>query len=126
MATVDLQGGGVGSLTTVWHDIGERPSLRYLEVHCERAWFAVEEDWWGPLRWTRAGETRELEGEALLAACAERGIGAPNPDGEFLRAVIEGGQAAPSASVALRAHRIVDAIYRSADAGGAPIVIDGD
>ena len=119
VATFDLADGGVGTLTTVWHDLLERPSLRYLEVHCERAHFVVEGDWFGPLRWTRPDDSGSLEGEELLAACTERGIELPNPDGAFLEAVAAGRPAMPSADTALRAHEIVSAIYDSADTDGA-------
>ena len=118
VATFGLPGGGVASLTTVWHDLVERPSLRYLEVHCETAHVEVDGDWFGPIRWTRPGETVELRNDALVEECARRGIATPNPDGEFLRAVIEGRPSMPTATTALRAHQLVDAFYASADAGG--------
>ena len=121
VATFDLAGGGVASLTTVWHDLVERPSLRYLEVHCERLHVEVEGDWFGPVRWQRDGESVELRDDDLLAECARRGIETPNPDGELLRAVIEGRPSMPTAGTALRAHRIADAVYASTDAGGAPV-----
>ena len=123
VATFDLADGGVGSLTTVWHDHTDRPSLRYLEIHCERAHFVVEGDAFGPVRWSRPGEERSVEGEALLEECGARGVQPLNPDGAFIEAVAEGRPAMPSARTALRAHEIVQAIYDSADAGGAPTTI---
>lgn len=126
VATFDLAGGGVGSLTTVWHDLLDRPSLRYVEVHCETAHYVVEGDWVGPVRWTRAGvggeatERGEVAGDDLLAACADRGIEVVNPDAVFLQAVIDGRPSTPTATTALRAHEIVAAVYDSADTGGAP------
>lgn len=123
VATFDLADGGVGTLTTVWHDLLERPSLRYLEIHCERAHIEVEEDWFGPVRVTFADETMDLSGDALLAECAARGIEVDNPDGAFLRAVANGTAGHPSAATALRAHEIVDAIYASADADGSAVRI---
>ena len=119
VATFDLAGGGVGSLTTVWHDLYERPSLRYLEIHCETAHFAVEGDWFGPVRWTRADEQVEVAGDDLLAMCESRGIEVENPDGAFLRAVAAGQPSMPTAATAMRAHEIVGAIYDSADTDGA-------
>lgn len=121
VASFDLADGGVGTLTTVWHDLHERPSLRYLEIHCERAHIEVEEDWFGPVRATFADETLDLRGDDLLAECAARGIEVDNPDGAFLRAVEAGGPARPSAATAVRAHEIVEAIYTSADSGGVSI-----
>ena len=121
VATFELGGGGVATLTTVWHDLPERNSLRYLEIHCERAFISVEEDWFGPVRLTVDGSTQEWAGDALLAECERRGIPTVLPEGEFIRSVAEGGAASPDATVALRAHELVDAVYRSAAAGGAPI-----
>ena len=123
VATFDLADGGVGSLTTVWHDLTERPSLRYLEIHCERMHVAVEGDWLGPVRITRAGERIDVAGDELLALCAERGVTPVDPARSFVDAVASGGPAAPSAETAMRAHRIVDAVYASADVGGARQVL---
>ena len=123
VATFALADGGVGTLTTVWHDVLQRPSLRYLEVHCERAHFAVEGDDFGPLRVTRDGEERTLAGEELLAECGQRGIRLVNPDGAFVEAVAAGRPSMPTAATALRAHRIVDAVYASADTAGATVSV---
>lgn len=121
VAGFDLPDGGVASLTTVWHDVMDRPSLRYLEVICERAHIVAEGDWFGPLRWTRDGEQVEVEGEDLLTACAERGLATDNPDGAFVRAVATSTPGHPDAATALRAHEIVDAVYASCERDGAPI-----
>lgn len=51
---------------------------------------------------------------------ARGGIPTVLPEGEFIRAMAEGGPASPDATVALRAHELVDAVYRSAAAGGVP------
>ncbi len=123
VATFDLAGGGVASLTTVWHDQPERNSLRYLEIHCERAFITVEEDWFGPVRLTQDGQTTEWSGEALLTECESRGISTALPDGAFVEAVAAGTPATPSARVALRAHALCDAVYRSAAAGGTPVEV---
>jgi len=123
VAGFELAGGALGTLTTVWHDLPERNSLRYLEVHCERAFLSVTEDWFGPVRWTVDGETVEWSGDELLAECERRGIPTVLPEGEFVRAVAAGVPAWPDATVALRAHELCDAIYRSAAAGGVPIEV---
>lgn len=121
VATLDLAGGGVASLTTVWHDLPERNSLRYLEIHSERAFVSVEQDWFGPVRYTCDGQTQEWTGDELLAECTRRGIATVLPEGQFVQAVAAGERAWPDAAVAVRAHELVDAIYRSASAGGAPV-----
>ncbi len=113
--------GAVGTLMSVWHDILSRPSLRRLEVFCERALVTVEGDWFGPVTvQPSGGPVATYEGEGLLAELKRRGIAASHPDGDFVRAVREGRPAWPDVTVALRAHRIVDAAYHSARAGGTP------
>lgn len=123
--------GAVTTLVSVWHDVLARPSQRRVEVFCERAWYVLEGDVLGPVRWTvqqHDGSTDEggLEGSALLERLAAEGISVRNPDGGFVEAVLAGTSATPDARVALRAHVVADAAYRSAAAGGAPVdVADG-
>ena len=123
-ATFRYAGGGIANLTTVWHDIPERLNDRRVEVVCERLWAVLEGDWIGPLRWQRPGQApEELRGDALLERVASLGITREIPDGAFVRAVATGRRAEPTFADALRAHRVVDAAYRSAHAGGSPISI---
>ncbi len=122
--TVAFADGGVGVHTTIWHDVLERPSLRRVEVFCERRHIVLENDWTGPVAWTTSGQdTVTLEGAALEAEVAARGLVHGNADGAFIRAVRGGGPAWPSFDDAVRAHRVVDAIYASAAAGGSSVPI---
>lgn len=122
VGTLDFAGGGIGSLTSVWHDIDARPSLRYVEVICERAWFSIEGDWFGPVRWTRHdGSSGELANDALVERAREIVGDDLNPDGAFVRAARNGEPCSPDFRVAVRAHEITDALYRSAAAGGAVV-----
>jgi predicted dehydrogenase len=117
---VELEGGAVGVHATVWHDVLERPSLRRIEVFCERRHLVVENDHLGPVRWTTTGEgSVELEGEDLVAECRRRGLRFGNPDGAFVRAVAAGVPAWPGFAEAVRAHRVVDAVYAAAATGEA-------
>jgi predicted dehydrogenase len=111
------------SLTSVWHQLLDRPSLRRLEVICEHAFLTVEHDVMGPVTWTRPGEQGSLEGGELFGAVAERHDGhTPNQDAGFVEAVASGVPGPhPDMRTALRAHVVVDGIYRSAAAGGAPM-----
>jgi predicted dehydrogenase len=120
---MELDGGAQVSLTSVWHQLLERPSLRRLEVICEHAFFTLEHDVMGPVTWTRPGEQGSLEGGELFSAVAERHDGrSPNQDAGFVQAVATGVPGDhPDFATALRAHRVVDGIYRSAAAGGAPV-----
>jgi predicted dehydrogenase len=122
LASLAFASGALASLVSVWHDVLERPSLRRVEVFCENAYFVLEGDVVGPVRWTRSGgDEGSLEGEALLAALADRGVELRNPDEAFVRAVQAGGPAYPDFSEALRAHVLTDALYRSAADGGASV-----
>lgn len=121
VATLAFEGGAIGSLTSVWHDIDARGSLRRLEVFCERALFTLEGDWFGPLSWERDDGTRGvLEGEELVAQAEARAGDDLNPDGAFLRAVRDGRPCTPDFATAVRAHEVTEALYDSARAGGAP------
>lgn len=115
-----------GSLTSVWHQLLERPSLRRLEVICERAFLTLEHDVIGPVTWTRPdGDSGSIEGEALFAAVMERHDGRlPNQDRAFVDAVAAGAPGPdPGFRTALRAHHVVDAVYRSAAEGGAAVAV---
>jgi predicted dehydrogenase len=119
-ATIAFCSGAVGTLTSVWHDNLARPSLRRVEVFCERRHVVIEgDDWFGPISWTDAdGTTGRLEGDELEATVAPLRDGSMNPDGEFVDALFSGSAPTPDFSTALAAHRIVDAMYRSAATGG--------
>ena len=124
VAMLTLENGAVLSLVSVWHDILERPSLRRLEVLCERAFIVLKHDWFGPVRWTFAGDEQgELEGEALVREVERRGALAPNPDVAFVDAVARGAAASPDFRSAVRAHAVVNAIYRSCTVDGAPMTV---
>lgn len=117
-----LESGAVGVHTTIWHDVLERPSLRRIEVFCERRHIVVEDDRFGPVGWTTTGSPdARVEGPALIAHLEALGIAPENPDGAFVDAVVSGRAAAPSFADAVRAHVLVDAVYTSAAAGGRPV-----
>src|SRR5262249_47432723 len=68
-AAIAFKEGAVGTLASIWHDVLERPSQRYIEVFTERLWCRQESsDWYGPVRWCRTGSTEEeLAGDELVA-----------------------------------------------------------
>jgi predicted dehydrogenase len=127
-ATMRFGNGALGTLASVWHDNLARPSLRRVEVFCERREIVVEgDDWYGPVSWSNtAGDTHSLSGDELEAAAAALPHGSENPDGEFIRAVLDGSAATPSFADAVRAHRIIDAIYESGRCDGAPVDVAHD
>lgn len=119
---LDFESEAVASLTSVWHDVLERPSMRRVEVFCERLTVALEGDLAGPVRWRFTGEEEQcLEGAALTEALRARGDGPLNPATTFLRAVRDGGPADPDFADALAAHQLADAAYASAEAAGARV-----
>ncbi|MDO8362546.1 MAG: Gfo/Idh/MocA family oxidoreductase [Actinomycetota bacterium] len=122
-ATLRFAGGATGTLTSVWHDNLARPSLRRVEIFCERRHIVIEgDDWYGPVSWTDTdGTSGSLADQALTEAVAPMRDGSDNPDGEFIRAVLAGSGASPDLHTAVAAHRIVDAMYASAAAGGEAI-----
>ncbi|MCX7620999.1 MAG: Gfo/Idh/MocA family oxidoreductase [Acidimicrobiales bacterium] len=129
VVTLVFEGGAVGTLTSVWHDILGRPSQRRMEVFCERAHVVLEGDVFGPVHWTFMGpdgETAErgsAENHELFARCAEAGFKPRNPDGAFIEAVLAGRPASPDCAAALRPHLLAEVAYRSAAAGGATLSV---
>lgn len=131
--------GHTATLSSVWHDVLSRPSQRYMEVFNERAHTVLEGDFVGPVRWTRqvdepvlvgrdddhgAAGTVEgaVEGEPMIDWLRERGVIPVSAEERFLSAVATGDDdGGPTIREAMRAHVLVDAIYRSAEGGGTPI-----
>lgn len=121
--------GATAQLTSVWHQVTARESSRRLEVFCEDALLWTDDDNLGPLRVERSEGTDVVPGER--PEWADRLAVAPEhrdalslyaaPTKRFLDGLAAGRSGAPSADEALAAHRIVDAAYRSAAAGGAPV-----
>ena len=116
---LELDGGAIGSLVSVWHDNLSRPSQRCVEVFCENRYVSLENDWLGPVRWQdSAGQGGVFEGSELFEEAARRLSSISHPDHDFVAAVAAGRPAHPDITVALRAHVVADAIYRSAGARG--------
>jgi len=115
VARLEFASGGVAALTSVWHDILERPSLRFVEIFCERLHIALDGDSKGTVRWQFTGSPPEERSPSELVAL--------NPATPFLAAVRDGGPSPLPFTEALPAHRIVDAIYRSADTGGGVVTL---
>ena len=134
IARLDFADGGIASLTSIWHDIIDRPSLRNIEIFSENLYLHLDGEATSPLTWQFTGEpVQTLEGDALARACIDAGLArerdlAPvaggamfNPLTAFLDAIADGVDSPLPLREALPAHRIVDAIYASADEGGAVV-----
>jgi len=116
--------GATGTLQSVWHDVLERPSLRRVELFCERAYAVLEGDWFGPVEWQTTGAApSRLDGPDLIEEAGRRGASLGNPDELFIEAVVRGEPAWPTFADALRAHKLADAVYCSADDGGAAVTV---
>ncbi|MDW3219962.1 MAG: Gfo/Idh/MocA family oxidoreductase [Acidimicrobiales bacterium] len=114
--------GAQAVLSSTWHDIDSRPSQRSVEVFCRTGHFAVDGDWFGPVRrQTSDDEDLVLDGHDLVDAIRPIDGVDGNPDADFVHAVQTGQAAHPDFAVAVRAHVLADAAYRSAAAGGAPV-----
>jgi predicted dehydrogenase len=131
VATLVFASGAVATLTSVWHQVLSRPSNRRLEVLCEDGMVEVVPEWAGPLTvtTTRGAEAVACPPPAWLAGLEVedrwRGaVAAYAPQAHaFLTAVATGAPPAPGLPVAVAAHRLADAAYRSAAAGGTPITL---
>jgi predicted dehydrogenase len=129
--TLDLPDGAVATLVSVWHRILRRPSTRRLEVFCDDALLWADDDNLGPLHVETTDGVSELAGappewsaqidlppEIVVPLLQYAG-----PAKAFLEALAAGEPPTPDAATALAAHRVVDAAYRSARAGAAPVGI---
>ena len=138
LASVTLRyaGGATAQLISIWHNLLTRPTTRMLEVFFENGYFGVDRDFLGDLRYdtyaTDGAQTLAeadvlarylalvgLEGEAYERATAGYSL----EDYLFLRALAEERDAFPGFDVAVRAHELVDAVYRSAADGGASVAV---
>ncbi len=123
--------GATGQLTSVWHDVSGRASGRLLELFFERGYFTVDQDFFGSITY----ETNASQGRAEVSegAVNDRYLEIVGLDkdvfGEaltkysladyfFLQALVEERDAYPGFDIALRAHELVDAVYRSAAEDG--------
>src|SRR3954471_24473434 len=126
-ATLRFANGALGTLASIWHDNLARPSLRRVEVFCAHRHVVITgNDWYGPVRWTDSdGTSHSLADQELVDAVASMGDGAGNPDGEFVRCATDGIAATPDFADAVEAHRLIDAMYRSAVDDGHSIRVAG-
>jgi myo-inositol 2-dehydrogenase/D-chiro-inositol 1-dehydrogenase len=132
LATVSLSfvSGFEAHLTSIWHDILSRGSTRRVELFCREGMVWLEDEFRGPLhlQTSDGSEVRACPSpewvDALPLAHDEVGLAVRayvEADRTFVDAVTEGWAPEPGLDVALSAHRLVDAAYRSAAGGGVPM-----
>ena len=134
VATVSLSfaSGLQAHLTSVWHDILSRGSTRRVELFCREGMVWLENEFRGPLH-VQTSEGTEVRAcpspawvDALPLADDEVGLAVrayAEADRAFVDAVTGGWAPEPGLDVALEAHRLVDAAYRSAAGGGVPVAL---
>ena len=131
VATIEFENESVGSLTSIWHGIGDRNTRRHLELFYENGVFWVDDDFFGPINYetnklgqgqvsepeVRAryqemvGLTGDEYGDALFRWTFE--------DYFFFKSLENDEKPYPGFDVALRAHELANAVYRSAESGQA-------
>jgi len=132
MVSLSFASGAEAHLTSVWHNILSRGSTRRMELFCQDGMVWLDDEFRGPLHVeTSAGaEVRPCPSpawvEELPLGRDEVGLAVrayAEADRAFVDAVVAGRAPEPSLDEALVAHRLVEAAYRSADAGGVPITL---
>jgi len=130
VASIEFESGAIATLTSVWHQILTRPSTRSLEVLCEHGIASVDgNEYEGPLRLIAdTGNTETLVaypdwvGTLPIEEPWLRYAGAYAPQARAFLDALSGGRApSPGLDVAVAAHRLADAVYRSAAQGGTPV-----
>lgn len=130
VVTMKHASGATSEIVSIWHQILTRGSTRRLEVFCEQGFVWLENEFTGPLHVETSEGTEVIACEPaswvrqLPFGDDEVGLSLQvyaQADESFLRAVLTGQPAEPSFADALVAHRLVDAAYRSAAAGGHPV-----
>ncbi len=129
LATFSFADGLTANLVSIWHDVMTRASTRRVEVFCERAMMWTEYDNTGPLHVETSDGTEVVEcrlpgwvDEIPLDEARRTSLGLyAEASRRFLECVAAGPVGPPGAREALAAHRMVDAAYRSAEAGGRPV-----
>ena len=132
LAHVEFAEGAQAELASIWHSVLGRPSSRRLELFFEKGIFFIDHDFLGPIHYQMHARNAEVLSEEDVRRRYLAKIGLTDQvfedllrysleDYLFLRAVAEDRDPFPDFHVALAAHRAVDAIYRSAAAGGAEV-----
>jgi predicted dehydrogenase len=133
-AYLEFVDGAQADLVSIWHSVLGRPSTRRLEVFFEKGFFAVDDDYIGPIHYQVHAKNAEVisADEVRRRYLAKLGLRDEMFEGLlrysledyfFLKSLLDGASPFPDFRVALEAHRVVDAIYRSAESGGELITL---
>ena len=126
-ASLTHESGMTSTLVSVWHDVLSRPSLRRLEVFCQKALLWLDREGTGPVHVEAADHTYDIPADSAAGWVQDlplhdewrQGL-APYAvaDRAFLDSVASGKPGWPAFDAAVTAHRVADACYRSAASGG--------
>ncbi len=130
--TLGFASGVTAQLTSVWHDILSRGSTRRVELFFQEGLVFLEDDFRGPIHLETSHGSQvidcpspqwvdDLPIEKGTLGLAVRLYVEQNR--AFVEDVTAGQTPRPGFDEAVAAHRLVDAAYRSAERGGAPIVL---
>ncbi|MBA2609888.1 MAG: Gfo/Idh/MocA family oxidoreductase [Actinobacteria bacterium] len=118
-ARLEFESGAIVQLTSIWHDIVERGSLRHVEVFSDNLYVKLEGDRTGPVRWQFTGEQEQsVDRKATVHFLNDIDALPASLEQNFLEAVRDATPASPTFREAIAAHQIVDALYESADNNG--------
>jgi UDP-N-acetyl-2-amino-2-deoxyglucuronate dehydrogenase len=128
-AHLEFASGAQAQLTSVWHNVLARPSSRRLELFFENSYVHIENDFIGPIGLQKYGAGPEVVTEEQVRKRYLELVGLDEvrfgdalryslEDYFFVDSIASGRKPFPNFAEALQAHRIVDAIYRSAAADG--------
>jgi len=130
--SMEFASGFNAQLTSVWHNILRRGSSRRIEVFFEGGLAWLDNEFVGPLHVETSSGTEQRACpkpqwvDGLDFGGEEVGL-AVSPyveeDRNFVDAVLSGTRPEPALGEALIAHRLVDAAYRSAAAGGTAVTL---
>lgn len=127
---LSFESGMVVTMLSAWHWVLSRPSTRRVEAVFERGFVHFEDDFTGPItvETSERATTRRCDPPGYVDSVelppGRVGIGVRpyvEENKRFVEAVTTGIAPRPGIEEALAAHRVVDAWYRSAAEGGAPI-----
>jgi predicted dehydrogenase len=125
-AHLEFSCGCVGHLLSAWHNILRRESNRYMEIFFENGHISSADDFIGAVSVQTGGNEMEtIPGPEVLQRYL-RQVGLDDSkynslhsaqgiqDYHFLRALERGEEPQPNFDVAVKAHELVEAIYRAA------------
>ena len=114
--------GASAVLSSTWHDVMTRPSQRHVEGFCQNGYIELAGDWYGPIGLSTGNEEpQHWHGADVVELAHELDGRGANADADFVDCILNDRPAYPDFTVALRAHVLADAAYRSAANGSASI-----